>query len=254
MKRPILVAFAALATLALAPLAAEAEEGTALPERRWDFDGPFGQFDRAALQRGLYVYEQVCASCHGLKYVAFRNLTDLGFTEDEAKAIAAAYEAEDGPNDDGDMFMRPARLSDRFPSPFANEKAARAANNGADPPDLSLIVKARVGGADYVYGILAGYLEPPAGFEVGEGLTYNSVMPGNQIAMPPPLTEDQVEYADGTTASVEQMSRDVVQFLAWAAEPKLEARKSAGLKTMLFLIFLTVVTYAAKRRIWSGAH
>lgn len=244
---------AGLAAVALgAP--ARASEEMALAEQPWSFQGLFGTFDRAALQRGLQVYQEVCAACHALQYVAFRNLTELGFTEEEAKAIASAYEVEDGPNDDGDMFTRTARISDRFPAPFANDKAARASNNGALPPNLSLITKARPGGPDYLYGILTGYHEPPADMTIGEGMYYNAVMPGNQIAMPPPLSEGQVGYADGTTATVEQMARDVTQFLHWAAEPNLEARKNAGLKTMLFLIFLTVVAYAAKRRIWADAH
>ena len=251
MKR---LAWAALAAIALGSTPAHAAGEVELTEQTWGFDGIFGSFDRLALQRGLQVYQEVCAACHGLKYVAFRNLTDLGFTEDEAKAIASAYEVEDGPNDDGDMFTRPARLSDRFPSPFANEKAARAANNGAYPPDLSLITKARPGGPDYLYGILTGYHEPPADFAVGEGMYYNAVMPGHQIAMPPPLSADQVTYADGTAASVEQMSRDVSEFLHWAAEPNLEVRKNTGLKTMLFLVLLTALAYATKRRIWAAVH
>lgn len=250
MKRLVLAAIAAAALASPAHAAGEAE----LTAQPWSFDGVFGTFDRHALQRGLQVYQEVCAACHALEYVAFRNLTDLGFTEDEAKAIASAYEVEDGPNDDGDMFTRTARLSDGFPAPFANEKAARAANNGAYPPNLSLITKARPGGPDYLYGLLTGYHEPPADVVVGEGMYYNTVMPGNQIAMPPPLSEGQVTYADGTTASVEQMSRDVTQFLHWAAEPNLEARKNTGLKTILFLVFLTVLAYATKRRIWAAAH
>jgi ubiquinol-cytochrome c reductase cytochrome c1 subunit len=251
MKR---LAWAALAAFTLGATPALAAEETELARQPWSFDGVFGGFDRAALQRGLQVYQEVCAACHALEYVAFRNLTELGFTEDEAKAIAAAYQVEDGPNDDGDMFERPARLSDKFPMPFANEKAARASNNGAYPPNLSLITKARPGGPDYLYGILTGYHEPPAEMTVGEGMYYNAVMPGQQIAMPPPLSEGQVAYADGTTASVEQMARDVTQFLHWAAEPNLEARKNAGIKSMLFLVFLTAVAYATKRRIWAGAH
>jgi ubiquinol-cytochrome c reductase cytochrome c1 subunit len=251
MKR---LALAVLAALTLGSGSAVAAEGPELTAQPWSFDGIFGTFDRASLQRGLQVYQEVCAACHALHYVAFRNLTDLGFTEEEAKAIASAYQVEDGPNDDGDMFTRTARLSDGFPAPFANEKAARAANGGAYPPNLSLITKARVSGPDYLYGILTGYHEPPADMVVGEGMYYNAVMPGHQIAMPPPLSEGQVTYVDGTTASVEQMARDVTQFLHWAAEPNLEARKNAGAKTMLFLVFLVVLTYAAKRRIWASAH
>jgi ubiquinol-cytochrome c reductase cytochrome c1 subunit len=152
------------------------------------------------------------------------------------------------------MFTRAGRLSDRFPSPFANDKQARASNNGALPPDLSLITKARVGGPNYLYGILTGYHEPPADFTVGEGMYYNAVMAGHQIAMPPPLSEGMITYADGTNATVEQMSRDVTHFLMWAAEPKLEARKNAGAKTILILVFLGALAYASKRRIWAAVH
>ncbi|MEX2650403.1 MAG: cytochrome c1 [Alphaproteobacteria bacterium] len=251
MKR---LALAALAALTLGATAASASEGSELAEQPWSFNGLFGQFDRPSLQRGLQVYQEVCAACHSLKYVAFRNLADLGFTEDEAKAVAVAYEVEDGPNDEGDMFTRPGRLSDRFPSPFANDKQARASNNGALPPDLSLITKARVGGPDYLYAILTGYHEPPADLTIGEGMYYNAAMAGNQIAMPPPLSEGLLAYADGTTASVEQMARDVTQFLTWAAEPRLEERKNTGVKTILVLVFLTALAYASKRRIWAAAH
>ncbi len=243
MRRLALAALAALAALSLGATPGAASEGGEIAEQPWSFNGPFGQFDRPSLQRGLQVYQEVCAACHSLKYVAFRNLVELGFTEDEAKAIAAAYEIEDGPNDDGDMFMRPGRLSDRFPSPFGNDNQARASNNGALPPDLSLITKARVGGPDYTYAILTGYHEPPADMTIGEGMYYNAVMAGNQVA-----------YADGTAASVEQMSRDVTEFLSWAAEPKLEERKNTGVKTILVLVFLTALTYATKRRIWAAAH
>jgi ubiquinol-cytochrome c reductase cytochrome c1 subunit len=251
MKR---LALAALAALTLGAAEAQAAEGVELAEQPWSFEGIFGHYDRPSMQRGLQVYQEVCAACHGLKFIAFRNLPDLGFTEDEAKAIAAKYEIEDGPNDDGDMFLRPGRLSDRFPSPFANDKQARASNNGALPPDLSLITKARVGGPNYLYGILTGYHEPPADFTVGEGMYYNAVMTGHQIAMPPPLSEGLITYADGTNATVEQMARDVTQFLSWAAEPKLEARKNAGAKTILILVFLAALAYASKRRIWAAVH
>lgn len=217
----------------------------------WPHEGIFGTFDRAALQRGFQVYKEVCAACHGAKYLAFRNLTDLGYDEEEIKAIAAGYTMTDGPNDEGEMFERPAIPSDRFPSPFPNEQAAAAANGGKAPPDLSLIVKARVDGEDYLYSLLNGYEPPPPGVEVPEGGHYNKYFPGHVIAMPPPLTADAVTYGDGTSATVQQMAADVTQFLTWAAEPKLEERKRTGIKAMLFLIVLTGLLYAWKRKIWA---
>jgi ubiquinol-cytochrome c reductase cytochrome c1 subunit len=206
------------------------------------------------VQRGLQVYKEVCAACHSLRYVAFRNLEDIGLSEAEVKAFAATYQVVDGPDDSGEMFDRPGRASDRFPSPYANEKAARAANNGAYPPDLSLITKARLGFEDYVYSILTGYEEPPAGVELREGMSYNAYFPGHQIAMPKPISDDQVTYPDGTKATVDQMAHDVTSFLAWAAEPNLEVRKRTGVKVMLFLLAFAIVMYAAKRKIWSAAH
>lgn len=241
-------------TLGLAAPAFAAGGGEAPASQNWSFNGPFGTFDRAELQRGYQVYKEVCASCHAMKYVAFRNLRDIGFSEAEVKALAATFEVTDGPNDDGEMFQRAALPSDKFPSPFPNEKAARAANGGAYPVDLSLVAKARAHGPDYLYALLTGYKDAPAGFTVGEGLNYNEAFPGHQIAMPKPINEDQVTYADGTKATVEQMARDVSAFLMWAAEPKLEERKRMGLKVMVFLIILTGLFFAAKKRIWRDVH
>ncbi|MBO6784643.1 MAG: cytochrome c1 [Alphaproteobacteria bacterium] len=223
------------------------------PENQdWHFEGIFGTVDRASAQRGLQVYLEVCSGCHGLKQVAYRNLAELGFTEAEVKAIAAEFEVEDGPNDDGEMFFRPAIASDRFASPFPNEQAAKAANNGAAPPDLSLQVKAHPGGADYIYALLTGYEDPPADKELSPGLAYNAYFRGNAIAMPNPLFEDGVEYTDGTQATVEQMAWDVTNFMQWAAEPTMETRKQIGFKVVLFLIILTAILYAAKRKMWSN--
>ena len=225
------------------------------PARDWSFDGMFGTFDRGAAQRGFQVYQEVCAACHSLKLVAYRNLSGIGLSEDQIKAIAAEVEVTDGPNDEGEMFQRPARPSDRFVKPFANDNAARAANNGALPPDLSLMVKARKGGADYLHALLTGYKEePPDGIKLSEGMNYNLYFPGNQIAMAPPVTEDAVEYADGTKATADQIASDVATFLAWAAEPELEERKRMGIKVMLFLIVLTAMMFALKRQIWSDQH
>lgn len=247
------MATAMLLTLGSAP--AIAAGGGEIQAQRWSFDGLFGTFDRGALQRGFQVYTEVCAACHSLDLVAYRNLTEIGFTEDQVKKIAAAVEVTDGPNDEGEMFDRPGRPTDSFKAPFPNEQAARAANNGAFPPDLSLIVKARLGGADYLYSLLTGYRdEPPKEMHVTlqEGMSFNMAFPGHQIAMPPPLFEDGVEYADGTKATVVQMSRDITEFLAWAAEPELETRKRMGIKVLLFLFVLTGMLYAVKRRIWSN--
>ncbi len=251
MRGVIIAAMAAL--WALAPLGAVAAEHE-LPSRDWSFEGVFGRYDKAALQRGFQVYREVCAACHGMRYLAFRNLTDIGISAADIKAIAAEYEVEDGPNDEGDMYTRPARPSDLFPQPYPNAPAARVANNGALPPDLNLIVKAREGGADYVYGILTGFTDPPETFDLGDGMNYNTVFPGNQIAMPPPLFDEAVEYSDGTKASVPQMAADVTEFLAWAAEPKMDERKQLGIKVILFLIVLTILLYAVKRKIWAKAH
>jgi ubiquinol-cytochrome c reductase cytochrome c1 subunit len=232
--------------------AVEAAEGEIhLKHMHWPTDGLFGSFDRAAVQRGFQVYREVCQACHGIRYIAFRNLADLGYDEGQIRAIAAEYTVTDGPNDQGEMFERPGIAADRVPNPYPNEQAAAAANGGKAPPDLSLIVKAREGGEDYVYSLLTGYEDPPEGFEVPEGGYYNAYFPGHVIAMPPPLSEGQVTYADGTAATVAQMSSDVTQFLAWTAEPQLEARKQTGLKVTLFLIALAGLTFALKRKVWA---
>ncbi len=231
-----------------------AAEGASYEKRDWSFYGIFGTYERAPLQRGFQVYVEVCAACHGLKRIAFRNLVDIGFSDAEAKAIAAEYEIEDGPDQEGEMFTRSGRLSDYFVPPFANDNAARASNNGALPPDLSLITKARGGGPDYVYALLVGYTDPPGGEELPDGMSHNLAFPGHQIAMPPPLSADAVEYADGTSATVAQMAEDLSHFLAWTAEPKLEERKRLGLKVMIVMIILAGLLYAVKRRVWADLH
>jgi ubiquinol-cytochrome c reductase cytochrome c1 subunit len=186
--------------------------------------------------------------------VAFRNLAELGFSEAEIKALAASYQVKDGPNDDGDMFERPGKPSDRFPSPYANEQQARATHNGAYPPDLSLIVKARPDGANYLYSLLTGYGQPPEGVHLGDGQHYNPYFPGGALAMIPPLSDGQVAYEDGTQASIDQMSRDVVNFLQWAAEPEMQARKQLGIKVLIFLAVFTAFMYLAKRNLWRKLH
>ncbi len=246
----------ALALLSLMPSSARsADEIPPLPHPEWSFDGIFGVYDRAALQRGFQVYKEVCSVCHPVRHLYFRDLAEIGYTEDEVKAIAAGYQVTDAqPNDQGQMYQRPGRPSDPIPGPFPNDQAARAANNGALPPDLSMIVKARPGGADYVYAIMTGYTDPPSGFAMLEGMQYNEYFPGHQIAMPPPLSDDAVTYADGTKTTVPQMAHDVVSFLSWAAEPNLEVRHRTGFKVLLFLIVAVGVFYAAKRKIWAPIH
>jgi ubiquinol-cytochrome c reductase cytochrome c1 subunit len=259
MRKLVVAAAAALAFAAGVP--AQAAEEVEIASQSWSFEGPFGTYDRAALQRGFQVYKEVCAACHSMNLVHYRDLGPpgiggsggLGFSADEVKAIAAEVEVPDL-NDQGEVVQRPGQPKDRFKAPFANELAAKAANNGAAPPDLSLMVKARAGGADYVYALLTGYGEPPAGVTVMEGLNYNKVFPGHQIAMPKPLNADQVTYADGTKATEEQLAHDVASFMAWAAEPELEARKRLGLKVVLFLLIVSGLLYIAKRKIWADVH
>ena len=247
-------AVAGLAVLSGTTLAVAAGDAERPEPQDWEFSGPFGKFDVASIQRGLQVYLEVCSSCHSLNQVAYRNLIEVGFNADEVKAIAADYEVTDGPNEEGEMFQRAALPSDGFVSPFANEQAARAANNGAMPTDLSLLAKAHPKGPDYIYAVLTGYQDPPAKFELGEGLSYNPFFSGKQIAMVAPLFEDGVEYTDGTTATVEQMAWDVSNFLQWAAEPEMEQRKRIGWKVVLFLLVLSGILYATKRKVWSSLH
>ena len=240
----------AAAALTAAPARAAGPAPT-FPDVRFTFDGLFGTYDRGQLQRGFQVYKEVCAACHAMRQLSYRNLLEIGLTEAQVRNIAAQFQVVDGPNDQGDMFERPARLSDRFRRPFANEQAARAANNGAYPPDLSVMVKARKDGADYMHALLTGYRDPPAGFNLMDGMNYNAYFPGYQIAMPNVLNPGQVEFADGTEASVANMARDVTAFLAWAAEPELEQRRAMGVRIIIFLIILGGLTYAVKRKIWA---
>jgi ubiquinol-cytochrome c reductase cytochrome c1 subunit len=240
----------AIGLFAAAPAHAAGGE-IAIPDRKFSFDGIFGTYDRASAQRGFQVYKEVCAACHGMRLVAYRNLRELGLTEAQVAGIASQFEIKDGPNDEGQMFERPGRPADRFRSPFPNDAAARAANNGALPPDLSVMAKARAGGADYLFALLTGYVDPPAGVTVMDGMHYNAYFPGHQIAMGAPLNPDQVEYADGTKATVEQMAHDVSTFLQWAAEPELEQRRAMGVKIIIFLTILAGLTYAVKRKIWA---
>lgn len=228
------------------------EESTTPPKQSWSFKPINGTFDRASLQRGFQVYKQVCAACHGIKYLSFRHLKNLGLSNAEIKVLASEYQIHDGPNDEGEMFDRPGRPSDYFPSPYKNEKQGRFANNGAYPPDLSLIIKARKNGPDYLFALLTGFKNPPASFKLNENQFYNKYFPGHSISMRPPLTEGIVTYNDGTKASVEQMAHDVTTFLSWVSEPEMETRKQTGFKTIMYLLVMSILFYVTMRKIWKN--
>lgn len=254
LRAGVVAAVVAAAAGTAAPALAAGEAPTP-PKQEWSFQGIFGTFDKASAQRGLQVYREVCSACHGLDHLAFRHLEMIGYTEDEVKALAAEYQVQDGPDEFGEMFLRPGEAADFWPNPFPNEQAARAANGGAYPPDLSMISKARKYGADYVAAFLAGYPdEPPADVTLLPGQYYNEYMAGHVVAMPNVLWPDGVVYADGTPATVEQQARDVAHFLTWAAEPTLEVRKQTGVKVMLFLFVFTGMMYAVKRKVWQDQH
>ena len=231
-----------------------AESSNELLKVNWSFKSFFGKFDRSSLQRGYQVYNEVCASCHSLKHLSYRNLAEKGgpeFSEAEAKAIASNFEVTDGPDSTGEMFTRPAKLSDKFVMPYANEEEAKSANGGAYPPDMSVLVKARKGGADYIYSLLLGYEDPPTDLKLDDGVYYNKYMYGNKIKMSAPLSDDIVEYSDGTKATTEQMAKDVVTFLMWTAEPHLEQRHKTGFRVIIYLLILTILVYFSMKRIWS---
>jgi len=246
--------------------AAPAPSADALPPKHvsWSFNGPFGTYDRAALQRGFQVYKEVCSACHSLSLVAIRNLADRGgpeFTEAKVAAIATSYKVPADPDQrgktvdaSGQVLTRPGTPADYFPPPFPNEKAARAAMNGALPPDLSLIIKAREGHEDYVYSILTSFGPPPPNSKMAPGMNYNPMFPGRQIAMPPPLSNGSVTYADAPPNTSDQEARDVVTFLSWASEPKMEERKRTGFNVMIFLIGFTTLLFFSYRRVWHGHH
>ena len=264
-------------TFVLLPFAVFAEEGgeahypLKLPEKQsWSFSGPFGTYDLQQLQRGLKVYKEVCSTCHSLKYVSFRDLKALGYSEEQIKAFAKTYDIQDGPNSEGEMFVRKGLPTDYFPSPFPNVEAAKFANNGANPSDLSLMAKARAvslpfpafiadiftnyneAGPDYITALLTGYSDPPEGAEVAENNWYNPYFnSGNALAMPPPLSDGMVTYNDGTEETTENYARDVSAFLMWTADPHMETRKKTGFRVILFLIVFAGLTYAVKRRIWN---
>ncbi|MBP1852588.1 cytochrome c1 [Rhizobium halophytocola] len=237
----------------------------------WSFAGPFGKYDKGQLQRGLKIYKEVCSACHSMQLVAFRTLGELGYSEEQVKAFAGEYEVQDGPNGDGDMFNRKAVGSDYFPSPFANPEAAAASNNGAAPPDMSLLAKARgvergfptfifdiftqyqEGGPDYIYSLLTGYQEPPEGVTVPEGTHFNPYFAAApSLAMAPPLSDGVVTYDDGSPETVDQYAHDVSAFLMWAAEPHLEERKRTGFMVMVFLLIFSALLYLTKKSVYSA--
>jgi ubiquinol-cytochrome c reductase cytochrome c1 subunit len=247
----VLAAGVLAAGLGAAPVMAQEE---AMPHENWSFDGPFGAFDLAAVQRGFQIYSNVCSNCHSMQMLHYRDLSGIGLDPDQIKAVAAAVTVPSGTDDQGNPKDGPATPASQFRSPFANEKAARAANNGALPPDLSLIVNAREGGPNYVYGILTGFADPPAGFKMQDGMHYNKMFPGHQIGMPQPLQDGTVEYTDGTPTNLGQEAHDVVTFLDWAANPETVERKQMGVRVILFLVFMTGLTYSVKRKVWSDVH
>jgi len=247
--------FLFIAFLFAMPFAALSEEKNInFIETNWSFKGIFGTFDRASLQRGYQVYQEVCSGCHSVQHLSYRNLSENGgpeFTIEEAKAIASQFEVEDGPNSEGEMFMRKARLSDKFVKPYSNVQASTSANGGAYPPDMSVLAKARTGGADYIYSLLLGYEESPEGLELDDGVYYNKYMTGNKIKMSEPLSDGIVEYLDGTEPSKKQMAKDVTAFLVWASEPHLESQHKMGFKTIIYLIILLTLVYFSKQKVWS---
>ncbi|TWT15676.1 cytochrome c1 [Reyranella sp. CPCC 100927] len=260
-----------LLTASAAPAMAEGGHGPALLPATFSFEGPFGTYDRGAAQRGFQIYKEVCSACHSLSLVSYRNLMDLGLSEAAVKGIAADVQVNDV-NDKGETIERPGKPSDRFKKPFPNEAAAAAANGGAAPPDLSLIIKARPNGARYVFSLLQGYVEDvdklPApekaalglakDYKLEDGKSFNKYFhPGEQgykIGMAKPLNDGQITYVDGAKNDLASMSRDVVTFLAWAAEPKMEERKRTGVRVILFLLIFAGMMYAVKRKVWANAH
>jgi ubiquinol-cytochrome c reductase cytochrome b/c1 subunit len=274
MKRTVLALTLATSAVAALALPAMAEEQVAPPRLSWSFAGPFGKYDPAQLQRGFKIYREVCSACHSIQMLAFRNLADPGgpgFSEAQAAAVAAEFKVKDL-DDQGNPIERPGRPADTFPPPFANELAAKAANGGTAPPDMSTLAKARTysrgfpwfifdaftqyqeQGPDYIAALLKGYEDPPKGFQLPQGGNYNTYFPGHNIAMPPPLQAGQVTFDDGAPQTMDQYSRDIAAFLMWAAEPHLVQRKRIGFQAMIFLIVLAGLMYFTKKKVWSAVH
>jgi cytochrome c1 len=260
-SNPVVVRSAIIATLvaaffglaAMQPARAEMAE-TPMPQQKWSFDGVFGTVDLASAQRGFQVYKEVCSACHSMKFMHYRDLAGLGLNETQIKAIAASVTVPQGLNDQGEPKEGPGTPASQFRSPFPNDLAARAGNGGALPPDLSLIVNAREGGADYIYALMVGFGDPPKDMKMQDGMNFNMYFPGHQIAMPQPLRDGQVAYADGTPNNIAQEARDVVTFLYWVSNPEEAERKALGVKVILYLGFMACVTYALKRKIWAAVH
>jgi cytochrome c1 len=275
MKRLILaLTLAGFAAAATPVLAEDAHDTPQPPRTKWSFSGPFGKFDQAQLQRGFKIYREVCANCHSMQMVAFRNLADAGgpgFSEAQVAAVASEYKIKDL-DDKGEAIERAGRPADYFPSPFANELVAKAANGGVAPPDFSTLAKARTyergfpwfvidivtqyqeQGPDYIAALLQGYVDAPKDFPLPPGGNYNKYFPGHSIAMPPPLQAGQVTFDDGAPQTLDQYSKDVTSFMMWAAEPHLVARKRLGLQVMVFLIVFAGLMYFTKKKVWSAAH
>ena len=256
MRKATIGALASVLAISATAAVYAAEGGQQITEQDWPHQGIFGAYDKAAAQRGFQIYNEVCSACHSMNLLSYRNLSGLDFSPEAIKAIAASKQVTTGPNDQGDMYERPGVPSDHFVPPFKNPQAARAANGGALPPDLSLIIKAREGGEDYVYSVLTGYKPAPSDMKMADGMNYNVAFPGHQIAMPQPLDNagGTVTYSDGSKPSLSQEAHDVVTFLAWASEPQEDARKQMGLKVMLFLAVFTGLIIAAKRAVWKDVH
>jgi ubiquinol-cytochrome c reductase cytochrome c1 subunit len=231
-----------------------AQEAPTPPSVSWSFEGPFGTFDLASAQRGFQVYKEVCSACHSMNYLHYRDLSGIGLSQAQIKAIAASVQVPGPLDDNGQPTEIPGTPASTFKAPFANAKAAGAAFGGAAPPDQSLLVNARPDGANYIHALLTGYTDPPPGVKVPPGVYYNTYFPGHLLRMPPPLQNGQVTYADGTPATVDQMSKDVVTFLTWAANPEMVTRKRMGVHVLLFLLILSGLTYAVKRKVWADVH
>lgn len=252
--RPLASLLAGCMAVGLLGGPAVAAEENPMTHQSWSFNRIFGTFDLAAAQRGYSIYSKVCSNCHSMQLLHYRDLSGIGLNEPEIKAVAATFTVPQGTDDQGAPKDGPATPASQFRSPFANEKAARAANNGALPPDLSLIVNAREGGADYIYSLMTGYEPAPDGFKMQDGMYYNKMYTGHQIGMPQPLQDGTVDFTDGTGNTLDQEAHDVVTFLAWAANPELVERKQMGVRVILFLVFMTGLTYAVKRKVWSDVH
>lgn len=248
--------YAILAVIALAALVygMPRPANTSPPSQSWTFNGAFGTYDRAAARRGFQVYSEGCAPCHSMNFLHYRDLTGIGFTDEEIKTIAAAVQVPSGIDSQGNVVLKPGTPASRFRAPFFTEDAAREALNGSLPPDLSLATKTDPAGPNYVFALLTGYGDPPAGTTVADGMFWNRWFAGHQIAMPPPLVDDRFTFADGTKSTVAQNAHDVVTFLAWAANPEMEQRKHLGFSVVLYFVAIAGLTWLVKRRLWGSVH